>query len=640
MRRPSPLTLLSIGLVSLTVSIMLAGDAIMGLIPNKHQQLFQRRKALSETLALQYSLLAQRNDVETIETALRALVERTPEVAAAALITTEGTTLAQAGASIEEWGGAIDTKSTPTRIHVPIYQGARPWGVLHISFHATDETSRWALWGWFSQTWMRFVLFVAVAGFAAYWLLMKRVLRHLDPSKVIPPRVKAALDTLAEGVVMLDLDGIIVLANASFARRVGCETESLVGHSLSSLSWDATAEQDLPWLRVLKSNAPQTEKKMTCMLPRGEAKRFVVHAAAIRGDRGELRGCMASFSDVTELELANDQLRTAIGELEASKTQAIRQNRELEVTNTTLQNEIHERQKVQAERELLSKKLIETSRRVGMADVASTVLHNVGNVLNSINVSVEVVGKTLRQSSVHDVALLAAMLRDHSGDLATFLTHDPKGKQIPSYLTMVAEAVMQNSSVVEHELGALGKNIDHIRQVVTRQVDIARPGDVVLEPVLYADVFDQALGINRAALEKAGITVVQEYAQLPVGMTDQHQVLQILVNLVTNAKNAMVESTSDTHTHRLLLRLGPAVDRPGYVRFEVIDTGVGIAAANIPRLFTQGFTTRKDGHGIGLHSASLAARNLGGSLRAASAGEGRGATFTLDLPSQALEAAA
>lgn len=640
MRRLSPLILLSIGLVSLTVSLMLAGDALMGLIPNEQQQLFQQRKALSETLALQYSLLVQRGEIETIDSALRALVERSADVEAAALITTEGDLLAQAGVPSEVWGGAMPASPTSTGIRVPIYQGARPWGVLHLSFRGAPKTNRWASWGWFSETWVRFVSFVAMAGFPAYWLLMKRVLRHLDPSKVVPPRVKAALDTLAEGVVMLDLDGTIVLANTSFAARVGCETESLIGHSLSGLSWGAVDEPSLPWIQVLKSNAVRAEKKMSCVLPIGEVKRFVVNAAAILGEEGELRGCMASFSDVTELEQANDQLRHAIGELEASRTQVIRQNDELEVTNATLQHEIQERQKIQIERELLSKKLMETSRRVGMADVASTVLHNVGNVLTSINVSVEVVGKTLRQSPIHDVALLAALLREHRHDMAAFLTHDPKGQQIPSYLTMVAEAVVQNSAVVEKELSALGKHIDHIRHVVTRQVDLARPGEVVLEPVLFADVFDQALEINRPALEKAGITIVQEYAQLPPGLTDQHQVLQILVNLVTNAKNAMIEATPGLHPHRLLLRLGAVADCPGLVRFEVIDTGAGIAPANLPRLFTQGFTTRKDGHGIGLHSAALAAKKLGGSLQASSAGEGLGATFTLDLPIQALEVAA
>jgi len=640
MRRFSPLILLSIGLVSLTVSIMLAGDALMGLIPNEQQQLFHQRKSLSETLAVQYSLLVQQGDIETIDVALRALVERNADVEGAALVTSEGEKLAQAGVMHESEGEGGHQSSTPTRIRVPIYQGTGPWGVLHVSFRGVPNTNRWASWGWLSETWVRFVLFVAVAGFPAYWLLMKRVLRHLDPSKVVPPRVKAALDTLAEGVVMLDLDGTIVLANASFAVRVGCETDSLIGHSLSSLSWGAVDEPPYPWSQVLKSNAGRAEKKMSCVLPNGEIKRFVVHAAAILGEQGELRGCMASFSDITELEQANDQLRRAIGELESSRTQVMRQNDELEVTNATLQHEIQERQKIQMERELLSKKLMETSRRVGMADVASTVLHNVGNVLNSVNVSVEVVGKTLRQSPVHDVALLAALLREHRGDMADFLTHDPKGQQIPSYLTMVAEAVVQNSAVVEKELSALGKHIDHIRHVVTRQVDLARPGEMVLEPVLFADVFDQALEINRVALEKAGIAIVQEYAQLPPGMTDQHQVLQILVNLVTNAKNAMIEAAPGIHPHRLLLRLGTAADRLGYVRFEVIDTGVGIAPANLPRLFTQGFTTRKEGHGIGLHSAALAAKKLDGSLHASSPGEGLGATFTLDLPIQALEVAA
>lgn len=640
MRRLSPLSLLSIGLVSLTISIMLAGDSILGLIPNEQQQQLRQRKTLSETLAVQYSLLAQRGDVKTIALALDALVERSPDVEAAALITMDGTVMAHAGAKHVDWTGAEHEASTPTRIHVPIYQGSSPWGVLHLSFRVAPNTWRLGPWEGLSETWIRFVFFVAIAAFPAYWFLIKRVLRHLDPSKVVPPRVKAALDTLAEGVVMLDLDGTIVLSNTSFSRRVGCETERLVGRLLSGLPWENRDESTLPWVQVLKSKAAGAEDKMSCVLPNGDVKRFVVHAAAILGEQGELRGCMTSFSDVTELEQANDQLRQAIGELESSRMQVMRQNDELEVTNTTLQHEIQERQKIQVERELLSKKLMETSRRVGMADVASTVLHNVGNVLNSINVSVEVVGKTLRQSPVHDVALLAALLREHRHDMAAFLTQDPKGQQIPTYLSMVAEAVVQNSAVVEKELSALGKHIDHIRQVVTRQVDLARPGEVVLEPVLFSEVFDQALEINRVALEMAGIAIVQEYAQLPPGLTDQHQVLQILVNLVTNAKNAMIEAAPGLHPHRLLLRLGAAADRPGYVRFEVIDSGVGIAPANLPRLFTQGFTTRKEGHGIGLHSAALAAKKLGGSLNASSSGEGLGATFTLDLPIQALAVAA
>lgn len=619
----------------MTVSLILLGDAVVGLMPGHTEQVFEYRRTVSEALAVQYSLLASQHELPTIRESMKELVTRNRDVRSMALLNKEGHPLAAVGDHQHHWIQPTGDQSTIDHIQVPIYNGDTPWGTLQLAFAPVDTTGLDYL---LTNPWVHFLTFVTVLGYLGYLFFMKRTLRHLDPSVVIPPRVKATLDVLDEGVVMLDKVGNVVLANDSFSRRIGRTHETLLGHPLADLPWVSTIERELPWMKVLKSRLPRAENKLTYPLPSGEQKSFMVTAAAIQDERGKTRGCMASFSDVTELEQANEQLRGAIDDLESSKSQVVRQNQELESTNESLQNEIQERKKIQAEREALSKKLIETSRRVGMADVASTVLHNVGNVLNSVNVSVEVVSKTLRQAPINDVALIAGMLREHGNDIGTFLTQDPKGKQIPSYLSMLAEAVKNNSALVDKELGALAKNIDHIRQVVTRQVDLARPGEAVLDSVRFADLFDQALAINRAALDKAGIKVVQQYAPLPDGTTDQHQVLQILVNLVTNAKNAMVEAPPNAH--RLLLRLGPAVNRPGFARFEVIDSGLGIAAQNVPKLFTQGFTTRKEGHGIGLHSASLAAKNLGGSLTASSEGEGRGATFTLDLPLQAMEAAA
>ena len=138
--------------------------------------------------------------------------------------------------------------------------------------------------------------------------------------------------------------------------------------------------------------------------------------------------------------------------------------------------------------------------------------------------------------------------------------------------------------------------------------------------------------------EKYNIRIIQKYTHVPAIMTDRHHVLQILVNVITNAKNAMVEYPSNSHC--LTVRIGVPADRKGSVRFEVTDTGGGIKTENLPRLFAQGFTTRKTGHGLGLHSAAISARNLGGVLQAQSAGEGRGASFTLDLPLTLAEAAA
>ncbi len=138
--------------------------------------------------------------------------------------------------------------------------------------------------------------------------------------------------------------------------------------------------------------------------------------------------------------------------------------------------------------------------------------------------------------------------------------------------------------------------------------------------------------------EKYRIQVERDYRHVPTIMTDRHQVLQVLVNLITNAKNAMVEHSGDTR--RLTLRIGVPSSNKTVARFEVIDTGGGIKPDNLTKLFAQGFTTRKAGHGLGLHSAAIVAKNLGGTLHAQSVGEGCGATFTLELPLAVVEAAA
>jgi len=272
-----------------------------------------------------------------------------------------------------------------------------------------------------------------------------------------------------------------------------------------------------------------------------------------------------------------------------------------------------------------------------MADVASSVLHNVGNVLNSINVSTDTLLKTLKKPMVGDVCRIASMFNEHQDNLQEFLTVDPKGKQIPSYLGLVAESLSGSHQTIQGELDSLVKKVDHIKQVIMSQQDIARAGNI-REPCSSEDLMEQALLMALPEPDKYQITVVREYSPVPTIMTDRHQVLQVLVNLITNAKNAMVEHSGNTR--QLTLRIGVFSDRKPFARFEVVDTGGGIKQENLPKLFAQGFTTRKAGHGLGLHSAAIVAKNFGGALQAQSQGEGHGATFTLDLPLVLAEAAA
>jgi signal transduction histidine kinase len=638
MNRLSPIVLISFCLVCVTVGAMLTGDAIVGLAPDQAKQVFEARKALCENLAVQYSLLAASGQVTIIQTAMQALVERNSDLLSAALQAADGKQLVVAGPHAQHWVQPPGQQSTLSHIQVPIYKGIIRWGTLQLSFRT--QHSSWEE-TFVLGAWPRFVALVAVLGFFGYFIFMRRTLRHMDPSQVIPPRVKSALDSLTDGVVMLDTSGAVVLANETFCRLTERPLPSLLGKSLSRVEWVQAQGTPLvavykhPWERAIDQKLPQHGCRLGYWTEEKILRTFSVTSTPILDNRDVLRGVLASFHDVTEVDRANAQLRDAIVQLEQSRTQVLSQNQMLEQTNETLQVEIEQRKRVQEEREELNRKLVETSRRVGMADVASTVLHNVGNVLTSVNVSVDVVISTLKQAPIGDVGSVATMLQSHSHDLAVFLSEDLQGKQIPSYLAMLAEAVSQNSALVEQELGDLSRNVEHIRQVVSRQVDLARPGGLILEPVHFRDLMEQALAINRPALDSCACEIVLEYENLPDGMTDRHQVIQILVNLISNAKNAM--SIADGRPRRLTLFLGPAADRPGFIRFQVVDTGVGISREHLSLIFTQGFTTRPEGHGIGLHSAALAAKSMGGTLQALSDGEDRGATFIFDLPLESVE---
>ncbi|MBI3357578.1 MAG: PAS domain-containing protein, partial [Nitrospirae bacterium] len=495
---------------------------------------------------------------------------------------------------------------------------------------------------WFlTHPWVRFLAFVTVAGFVGYLLFMKRTLRQLDPSGIIPTRVKAALDALTQGVVMIDTRDLIVLANDAFSRAVGKPVTSLIGSDLSTLLWKAVGPSTTvlvhPWTQAIMDKQPQDNTPLLLNLPEGEPRKFIVNTVPIMDDGSTVRGALVSFHDVTELDRANSQLKEANSELESSRVQILQKNQELEATNTNLHVEMNERKKAEAEKEKLYQQLMQASRQAGMADVASSVLHNVGNVLNSINVSTDTLLKTLKKPMVGDVCRIASMFHEHQDNLQTFLTEDPKGKQIPAYLGLVAESLSGSHQTIQGELDSLVKKVDHIKQVIMSQQDIARAGNV-REAASAQDLMEQALTMAMPEPEKYRIQVVREYSSAPTIMTDRHQVLQILVNLITNAKNAMVEYPG--HSHQLTVRVGVSADGKNAMRFEVIDTGRGIAAENLTRLFAQGFTTRKTGHGLGLHSAAISAKSLGGSIQAHSAGEGSGATFTLDLPLILAEAAA
>lgn len=296
--------------------------------------------------------------------------------------------------------------------------------------------------------------------------------------------------------------------------------------------------------------------------------------------------------------------------------------------------DITERKQAEANLAETHKQLLDTSRRAGMAEVATGVLHNVGNVLNSVNVSATVLGDLVRESKIDRVARLRELVAAHEADLAGFFSRDPRGRQLPGYLRTLSDHLAKERTDALNELESLRKNIDHIKEIVAMQQNYAKVSGVA-ETLAVAEVIDDALRMTADSFERHEVQLVHDYRARPVVTLEKHKVLHILVNLLRNAKIACAET--GRHGKQVTLRV---TAEAGRVRIAVIDNGVGIAPEHLTRIFAHGFTTRKNGHGFGLHSGAIAARELGGSLTAESAGPGCGATFVLELPDSSLTKAA
>jgi PAS domain S-box-containing protein len=282
----------------------------------------------------------------------------------------------------------------------------------------------------------------------------------------------------------------------------------------------------------------------------------------------------------------------------------------------------------EAKLDQVHKQLLETSRQAGMAEVATSVLHNVGNVLNSVNISSSLIAEKVRDSKVVNLAKVVTLLQAHEKDLGSFFNENPKGKHLPGYVAELAKHLKEEQEDILHEVGSLAENIIHIKEIVTMQQSHAKSSGV-RESLKAADLVEDALRMNLGAMSRHNVKVERDFANVPPILTEKHKVLQILVNLIRNAKHACDDSGRDDKQINLQVRNGD-----GRVKISVIDNGVGIPVENLTRIFNHGFTTRKDGHGFGLHSSALAAKELGGNLVVFSEGTGRGAAFTLELPAQ------
>ncbi len=301
-----------------------------------------------------------------------------------------------------------------------------------------------------------------------------------------------------------------------------------------------------------------------------------------------------------------------------------RVNKALQTANDDLELRVEERTR---ELKDTQSELLDTARQAGMAEIATNVLHNVGNVLNSVNISADLVSRKLRASKTQGLGKAMQLINDHQGDLGTFLTEDAKGKLLPGYLNQLVEAIALEQQGMSDELAQLTKSVDHIKDIVATQQSYAGANSL-MEPLYISELLEDALRMNSGALTRHHVTVVKEYGDVPQVMGDKHRLLLILINLISNAKYAM----SDLTNRPRQMTLGVKIVEDTTLQVSVKDDGEGIAEENMTRIFAHGFTTRKEGHGFGLHSCALAAIEMNGHLTAHSDGPGKGALFTLQIP--------
>jgi signal transduction histidine kinase len=273
------------------------------------------------------------------------------------------------------------------------------------------------------------------------------------------------------------------------------------------------------------------------------------------------------------------------------------------------------------------RQLLEAARQAGMAEVAVGALHNVGNLLNSVSVSAEEIHAAALAAERSGFVRATALLTEHAHDLPGFFAHDPRAALLPGYLGKAADALTQELARVRTEAGELLERTGLVRESIRALQDHARGAreQLLRERFGVAEIVRSALEIQRPHLERYGVEVRQELAAVPPLLAPRSKLVHVLVNLLKNAAESMLS----TPEGQRVITVVAAARSDGSLELQVRDRGEGIAAENLPKVFTYGFTTKRDGHGFGLHTCANYMRQMGGTIEVQSAGPGQGATFTL-----------
>jgi len=403
---------------------------------------------------------------------------------------------------------------------------------------------------------------------------------ELATSKVY---VNNVLRSMADSLLVIDATLTIGSVNPSLLELLGYEEDALVGQSPGLIFGEEFAQGSIIENLLLQGSVSGIESSF--LTSEGQLIPISVSGSMMQDEQGQFQGLVCVAQDITE------------------------------------------RKRMEKEKLQLHEQLLDTSRKLGMAEVASDVLHNVGNVLNSINVSIGVVADLLKNSMVGDVGRISQLFDKHHDDLGTYFSTNPKGKQIPAYLEKLAGQLVEEQRVAIAELDRLRENAQHAQHCVAVQQDVAKVSGIT-EPMAVVELMEEAIAANQDLLTASQIGVSREFEEIPLLIVDKYQVLEILVDVIRNA----CQATASVSMKQLIVRAKIIPGPPDSICLEVEDSGVGIATEDLTKIFGQGHNSKEGTRGMSLHNGALMAKNLGGALRAHSAGIGHGATFSLELP--------
>lgn len=323
---------LSLGLVAAMVSMLLTIDLLFGLSPSRAEMEQKIRQRVGESVAIQVAVLLEAGNASALNRTLQQVVGRSKDVLSMAVRQKDGTLIAQRGDHQRHWNAPESGRSTLDQLRVPVYASGERWADIEIAF---EEAAPRGMLEWLNHPTLRLVIVMALAGWALFYLYLRRAMQYLDPSSAVPERVRKAFDVLADGVVVLDAKARIVLANRSFDKLHPDAGRELTGKRLTDLNWLQPAfgerpAEDLPWARALRDTTAVEGEALSIAQPDGSSIETIVGCARIMDGHERLRGCIVTFDDVTEVHRKNEQLQQALAELEQSRKRITIQNEELQ----------------------------------------------------------------------------------------------------------------------------------------------------------------------------------------------------------------------------------------------------------------------------------------------------------------------